>query len=227
METHYIEYKEKKYPVIEPTIELWQKLTGLQNWTDETEFAVMMISHITGLSQEEILQADWQQIIAASQNITNHLLSEGKEFQREFDFDGKRYRFVDLPNLTFGEFVDIDTFLSKPESERKRELNLLMALLYREVGDDGKLEAYDGGKVQVRSERFKKLPVKYVNGASTFFLRIERILHKSSQLSSRKRLKMRIKVIWTLVKLLISKSFGVGLARLSRWLKRILPRWKK
>lgn len=227
METHYIEYKEKKYPVIEPTIELWQKLTGLQNWTDETEFAVMMISHITGLSQEEILQADWQQIIAASQNITNHLLSEGKEFQREFDFDGKRYRFVDLPNLTFGEFVDIDTFLTKPEIERKRELNLLMALLYREVGADGKLETYDGSKVQVRAERFKKLPVKYVNGASTFFLRIERILHKSSRLSSRKRLKMRIRVIWTLVKLLISKTFGVGLARLSRWLKTILPRWKK
>lgn len=227
METHYIEYKEKKYPVIEPTIELWQRLTGLQNWTDETEFAVMMISHMTGLDKEEILQADWQQIIAASQNITNHLLSEGKEFKREFEYDGKKYRFIDLPNLTFGEFVDIDSFLSKPEIERKRELNLLMALFYREVGEDGKLETYDGSKVQVRAEKFKKLPVKYVNGASTFFLRIERILHKSSRLSSGKRVKMRLKVIWTLVKLLTSKSFGDGLARLSRWLKMIFPKWKK
>lgn len=227
METHYIDYKGKKYPVIEPTIELWQKLTGLQNWTDETEFAVMMISHITGLDKEEIMQADWQQIIAASQNITNYFLSEGKEFHHEFEFDGKKYRFIDLPNLTFGEFVDIDTLLSKPEIERKRELALMMALLYREVDENGKLEMYDGSKVQIRAERFKKLPVKYVNGATTFFLRIERILHKSSRLSSRKRLKMRIKVIWTLVKLLISKSFGVGLARLSRWLKTILPKWKK
>jgi hypothetical protein len=227
METHYIEYKSKKYPIIEPTIELWQKLTGLQNWTDETEFAVMMISHITGLDKEEILQADWQQIIAASQNITNHLLLEGKQFHREFEFDGVKYRFIDLPNLTFGEFVDIDTFLSKPEAERKRELNLLMALLYREVGKDGKLETYDGNKVQIRADKFRKLPVKFVNGASTFFLRIERILHKSSRLSSRKRLKMRLKVIWTLVKLLTSKSFGVGLVRLLHWPKMILPKWKK
>jgi hypothetical protein len=227
MEKHYIEYKSKKYPVIEPTIELWQKLTGLQNWTDETEFAVMMISHMTGLDREEILQADWEQIIAESQNITNHYISEGTQFHLEFEFDNKKYRFVDLPNLTFGEFVDIDTFLSRPEADRKRELNLMMALLYREVGEDNKIEVYDGGKVQIRAEKFKKLPVKYVNGATTFFLRIERILHKSSQLSSRSRLKLRIRVIWTLVKLLTSKSFGDGFQRLSLWLKKIFQKWKK
>jgi len=227
MEKHYIEYKSKKYPVNEPTIELWQKLTALQNWTDETEFAVMMISHITGLEKEEIMQADWQQIIASSQNITNYFLSEGKQFHQEFEFDGQKYRFIDLPNLTFGEFVDIDTFLSRPEAERKRELNLLMALLYREVGENDKLEIYDGGKVQIRAEKFKKLPVRFVNGATTFFLRIERILHKSSRVSSGKRVKMRLRVIWTLVKLLTSKAFGVGLARLSRWLKTIFPKWKK
>jgi hypothetical protein len=227
MEKHYIEYKSKKYPVIEPTIELWQKLTGLQNWTDETEFAVMMISYMTGLDREEILQADWEQIIAASQNITNHFLSEGKSFHPEFEYDGKKYRFVDLPNLTFGEFVDIDTFLSRPEIERKRELNLMMALLYREVDKDGKIELYDGSKIQLRAEKFKKLPVKYVNGATTFFLRIERILHKSSRLSSGKRLRLRIRVIWTLVKLLISRSFGVGFQRLYRLPKTIYQRWKK
>jgi hypothetical protein len=220
MEKHKISYGGKDYEVIEPTIELWGKLASLQDWTDETEFAVILISHMTGLSKEDIQKSNWHDVLTVSQNISNHLLHESKQFHKDFEFEGQKYKFIDLPNLTFGDFIDIDTFLSKPEMERRREMNLLMALLYKE----------DGGEISntmLRAERFKRLPVKYVNGASTFFLRLEKISQGSSQLSLLSRLKMKMMMISIIVKVVVSVSIGVGLAHLSTWREKILRRSKK
>lgn len=227
MDKHTILYNGTKHEIIEPTIEMWSKLMTLQDWTDETEFALVLISEMTGLSKEDISKSDWHSVITASQNLSNHLLHESKKFHREFEFDGVKYRFIDLANLTFGEFVDIDTFLARNEHDRRREMNLLMAMLYREVDENDKLTEYDSSKIQGRAEKFKKLPVKYVNGASTFFLRLEKILQGSFPLSLWTRLKMRVKTILILAKLVVSVSIGLGLARLYSWLMKILPKWKK
>ena len=219
MEKHKISYGGKDYEVIEPTIELWGKLASLQDWTDETEFAIILISHMTGLSKEDIQNSNWHDVLTVSQNISNHLLHESKQFHKEFEFEGQKYKFIDLPNLTFGEFIDIDTFLSKPEMERRREMHLLMALLYRE---DGVVS-----DTMLRAERFKQLPVKYVNGASTFFLRLEKISQGSFHLSLLSRMKMRMMIISIVVKLVVLANIGVGLGRLSLWRKKILRRSKK
>jgi hypothetical protein len=220
MEKHKISYGGKDYEVIEPTIELWGKLASLQDWTDETEFAIILISHMTGLSKEDIQKSNWHDVLTVSQNISNHLLHESKLFHKDFEFEGQKYKFIDLPNLTFGDFIDIDTFLSKPEIERRREMNLLMALLYKEEGDKV-------SDTMLRAERFKRLPVKYVNGASTFFLRLEKISQGSSQLSLLSRLKMKMTMISIIVKLVVSGSIGVGLVHLSTWREKILRRSKK
>jgi hypothetical protein len=227
MDKHTIIYNGTKYEILEPTIEMWSKLMLLQDWTDETEFALVLISEMTGLSKEEISKADWHSVITASQNLSNHLLSESKKFNNEFEFDGVKYGFIDLANLSFGEFIDIDTFLGKNDHDRKREMNLLMAMLYRELDGNGKLTDYDSNKIQERAEKFKRLPVKYVNGASTFFLRLEKILQGSFPLSLSTRLKMRVKTILILVKLVVSASIGLGLARLYNWRMKISQRWNK
>jgi len=219
MEKHKISYGGKDYEVIEPTIELWGRLASLQDWTDETEFAIILISHMTGLSKEDIQKSNWHDVLTVSQNISNHLLHESKLFHKDFEFEGQKYKFIDLPNLTFGDFIDIDTFLSKPEIERRREMNLLMALLYKE---DGVVS-----DTMLRAERFKRLPVKYVNGASTFFLRLEKISQGSSQLSLLSKLKMKMKMISIIVKVVVSVSIGGGLALLSTWREKILRRSKK
>ena len=54
MEKHTIQYNGVKHEIIEPTIEMWGKLMTLQDWTDESEFALLLISEMTGLSKEEI-----------------------------------------------------------------------------------------------------------------------------------------------------------------------------
>jgi hypothetical protein len=47
-------YKGKEYEVDEPNVEMWSKLVLLQEWTDEREFCVKLLSFTTGLTEEEI-----------------------------------------------------------------------------------------------------------------------------------------------------------------------------
>jgi hypothetical protein len=227
MEKQYVKYKGKNYLINEPTIEDWSKIMILQEWSDEREFSTILLSQITGLSQEEIENADYQEILDAAQTISEYFLIDSSEFKNEFDFNGKKYRFLDLPNLKFGEFIDIDGFLTKPVIEKKKEMNLLMAMLYREVGEDGNYLPYDSSKVQLRAEEFKKLPVKYVNGASSFFLRLGRISQGNTTLSFWSKVKMMTRMIYLSVKFLLLIGFGVGLALLLRLPTKISQRWMR
>jgi hypothetical protein len=103
MENRFITYKGKKYPVQEPTIESWSKLVALQEWTDERDFSIILLSHVTGLTKEEVEDTEWQETMTASQSIADYLTIGSKDFINEFEFDGKKYKFIDLPNLKFGE----------------------------------------------------------------------------------------------------------------------------
>ena len=226
MKKHTINYNGKDYEVKEPTIETWGKLMAIKDWSDEKEFSVSLIAALSGLSDEDIRKASWDDIVEASQILTHYMLEDGKKFYRDIVFEEQVYRFIDLGNLSFGEFVDIDTFLQKPEHEKKAEMNLLMAMFYREVHDN-KIDEYDASKLEQRAEKFKKLPVKYVNGASTFFLRLEKTLQEGIPPSLLKKVKMWMKGIIITMTLPILAIFGVGLILLSNLRTKILPKSNK
>lgn len=210
MEKHTITYNDKVYEIGEPSIDVWVKLDFWKDILEQDKFVLKIISESTGLSDEEILEADWFDIMQVAAGLTDMLMNTNDKFYNEFEFAGKKYRFIDLPNLTFGEFIDIDSFLQKPEIEKKKQLNFMMALLYREVKEDGTLEKNEAKKLQERSELFKSLPIKYVHGAMGFFLRLEQTLQKPS-------LKYLMVLKWNKMKRNLNKakkrvlrSIGVG-----------------
>ena len=215
-----IEYQGKDYEVKVPTIEMWGRLVAWKDILEEKDFLVKLISESTGLPEDDVRQADWFDILNIGSYLTEHLITQTTDFHNEFDFKGKKYRFLDLPNLSFGEFIDIDTILSKDEHERKSSLHTLMAVFYREIGEDGKLVPYDSGKVAGRAELFKQLPMMYVNGSMSFFLRLEQILRRPSLsfLVRSKLLKMKKSIKKVMKKTF--KSIGGGLAFLPHWLMR-------
>jgi hypothetical protein len=222
-----LKYKGKSYQIEEPTIENWAKIIALQEWTDEREFSIKLMSMITGLTEEEIENADAIDVVKATTEVSTFLMEKSNEFKNEFEFNGKNYRFIDLPNLTFGEFIDIDSFLTKTPVEKKREMHLLMAMLYREIDKDGNYLPYNSNKIQSKAEEFKKLPVRYLNGATTFFLRLDKILRGGLRGSSWLQTKLVMKMIWLSVKLSVLIGFGLGLGRLYLWRMRILQKLKK
>ena len=209
---HTITYQDKEYVVNEPSIQIWTKLDFYKDILDDNDFVIKIISESTGLTEDQIMQADWFDILQVASGLSELLLNINDDFHPDFEFDGVKYKFIDLPNLTFGEFIDIDSFLQKNEAERKNQLNFLMALFYREVGEDGKLVKNDGELLQARAEKFKNLPVKYVHGALGFFLRLEKILQKPS-LRFLVRLKwIQMKKKWNKAKTKALQSIGDGLA---------------
>lgn len=222
-----LKYGGQIYKVEEPTIEMWSKLVLLQEWTDEREFSIKLLSFITGLSEEQIENADAFEVMEATTKLSEYLMRESKEFRNEFEFNGKRYKFLDLPNLTFGEFIDLDTYLSKSDVEKKKELNLFMSMLYRQLDDDGNYLPYNSKELMIRADEFKKLPVKYVNGATTFFLRLDKISRRGMMDSLSHKLKKKIKMIWSAGKLIVSTSIGVGLRQLYRLPRKILRKLMK
>ena len=113
---------------------------------------------------------------------------------------------------------------SKDENYRKMNVHELMAMLYRPLIDN-KLEEYDVEKMKKRAELFKKLPVKYFNGAVFFFRTLEKVLHRATtNYFYRLRLKIRNRM-----KLMLShlENFGAGIQRLVVLLKTMLLRLKK
>jgi hypothetical protein len=220
-------YKNKEYNVEEPNVEMWSKLTLLQEWTDEREFCIKLLSFITGLTEEDIENSDYMEVVKLSNEISTFLNQDGDKFYNEFSFNNKNYRFLDLPNLTFGEFIDIDTYLTKEPHEKKKDMPLLMAMLYRELDENGNYKPYNSKELQVKAEEFKKLPVKYVRGSTNFFFHLGKTLSGNFQASFWVRLKLMAKMIWILVKFVPLISFGVGSLLLSRWRMKTLPKLKK
>lgn len=217
MDSILIEYNGKDYKISEPTINLWNKLNLLKDLYDsEQEYLILVISLMTGLDRENILKASWSSIQQAGEYLTDYLLKQTNDFYNEFEFAGVKYKFIDLKNITFGEFIDLDSYLQQPPARRMSELHTLMAFLYREVGSDGKIEPYDGSKVEHRAELFKFLPVKYLNGAMRFFLTLEVLLEKNTH-SFSARVKRWMKLT---VHKKISAVIGVGIRLFTFYLKR-------
>ena len=117
-----IKYDGKTYEVTEPTIEVWSKIMGSAELDTDIDLGVKVISWITGLSEKEVEKADARSVLMTSEGIINYYLSQAEEFYKEFTFNDKTFRFIDLQSLSFGEFIDIDDILSKPDSERRGKL---------------------------------------------------------------------------------------------------------
>jgi len=220
-------YKGKEYEIDEPTVEMWSKLVLLQEWTDEREFCVKLISFTTGLTEQEVENSDYIEVVKIANEISVFLSESGDKFYNEFSFNNKNYRFLDLPNLTFGEFIDIDTYLSKEPHEKKKEMPLMMAMLYRELDEKGNYKPYKSKELQAKAEEFKKLPVKYVRVATNFFFHLDKTLQGNFQVSFWRNLKLTGKMIWILVKFIPLISFGAGSVLLFKLRTKISQKLKK
>lgn len=198
MITAEIEHKGKKYKLSEPTIESWSDVMKLKDILSEEEMYVRMIQQATGLSHDEVMKTDAGTINLVGNQLFRWLNKESKELVQEFEHKGVKYKIVDVHNISFGQFVDIDTFLKKDEGYRIANLNELAAYLYIEEGID-----YSDSNFKKRIEAFKDLPIKYIEGALFFLSSLEKGLQEIMALYSKSKL------MWMIMNLRITLvSFG-------------------
>ena len=141
---------------------------------------------------------------------------EKPKFIDRFEIDGVHYGF--FPNwrdLTFAEFVDMDTISTKKADELLNMLHILAAVMYRPITEeksehDYKIEKYNVDTMKERSELFKKkLDVKYILGAQFFFINYANRFLNYSHLSSMPTLSiwMKIKLMWVMRKWIFAAIF--------------------
>lgn len=196
-----LKYDGKKITVKEPTIAMWTDVMKFRELLDEDEMNIRMLSLTTGLSVQEIRETDAVSMTIAADAVYRFLNQESKKVYKNIEHNGKKYSLVDIHKMSFGQFVDIDTFLQKEEGYRVSNLNELAAYLYTE---EGKKYGENGFKEQI--EEFKTLPIKYVEGAIFFLLNTGNLSQQLSVLYSKnKRLWM-----WMMIRVRL-QNIGDGI----------------
>ena len=197
METIQIELNKKKYTIVEPNIQLWSNVMKFKDLLDDEELYIKMISEVLGITREEILSADTTDIIEIGDYVYSFINKESKKLFKQIDFKETKYNLVDVNNISFGQYADIDTFLRKDEGYRIANLNELAAYLYTEEGI-----TYTNSNIKLRIEEMKTLPIKYVEGAIFFLLNLARASQELTRLYSQSKLMwiiMRIKITLMLI----------------------------
>ena len=204
-------YDDTEYRIKDITIEQYANIIAKKDILEEDAQGIRIINLLTGLKEEEIREINADSINDAVNAIYELMINQDEKFYEYISHNGKEYQFLDLKNMSFGEFIDVDTFLQRGENYKNNNLNELMALLYQEL-ENGKRKKFDTYDFYKKREDFKTLPVKYVFGALRFFLNIG-LVSPDNTINY-----LLLKLKWKLVSMSqkkqmkkASKNFGVGM----------------
>jgi hypothetical protein len=154
----------RTFEIKEPTIAEFSDVMKLKDMLDEDELNIRLIAKATNMSLDEIMEMDAFTINKIGSQLFAHYNKESKKLATTFELNGIKYKFMDVHNISFGQFVDIDTFLKKDESYRIANLNELMAYLYCEEDIP-----YSKSNFLKRIEAMKEAPAHLVEGALFFY----------------------------------------------------------
>ena len=190
------------------TLEQYQEFLNIQD-KEEDQYIVgsKMIEIFCKVPYGNIIEYRMSHINRISKTLTNLFKQEQKTLIRHFELDNLRYGFIpELDQMTFGEYVDLDTYFKNWDDMHKA-----MSVLYRPVteteGEYYSIEAYDNTSMRLRSKKFLDMKAEQVEGALVFFWTLGKELLTTLQLYLSKKLE---KAKQQLTKDL--QTNGVGLA---------------
>ena len=215
MKKNYVKVDGESYEIKEPTVSTWMELMKFKDVLEEHEMNLKLISLLTGIDVDTIRDGDVKEINKVGSVLSQFLNQDTTQIFQEIEFEGTKYKIFDVNKMTFGQFVDIDSFLRKDDTYRNRNLNELSAYLYSESGYE-----YGETNIKERIDKFKELPLRYLETSLFFLLNLGRGSLELTHLYSKN------KVWWMLMKLrVVSQSFGDTIKSLVSWRKRKFGRW--
>ena len=216
-------------------IENYSKIYKIKDFFSDEYFAAKLINIVSGASVEDLLNSDYNEVNYLASYVLSILPKNETKFDDKFEIDGVEYGFFrDWRNLTFAEFIDMDTISTKKPDELLDMLDILSAIMYRPIINkrsehDFDIEDYDVKTMKERAELFKKkLNIKYVIGAQFFFIKFANKFSNYSRPSLIQTLSMWewMKLIWKMRKIIWkiarSKKSTGGMLSSTELLKTIL-----
>jgi hypothetical protein len=208
---------EKEYEIPEiMTIENYSKIFKIKDLFSDDYFAAKLVSIVTGAPVEDLLDGDYEEVSYIAAYIMELLPKIKPEFKDRFELDGISYGFIPKwQDMTYAEFVDMDTIATRKQDEMLNMLHILLAVMYRPITNertehDFDIEKYDVKKMTKRAELFKSnLDVRYVLGAQTFFTNFGRRYSVYSQASLIPKLSIwqKMKLTWMMRKIIWAALF--------------------
>lgn len=161
----------------EITLDQWMRYTAMaKDIEDEVFLAEKTVEILCDIPLDTVRKMAYDSVVEVGQVLTK-AFEEKPKFKERFKMEGKEYGIIpSLDNITFGEYVDLDTYLTD-----ENNLHKAMAVLYRpisqKVSDQYLIEEYDPG----RQSTMKRMPVGTALGAVSFFLLLKQELLKNTQ----------------------------------------------
>lgn len=193
-------------------LEQYQKFVKLYDGEVTEEFmALKMLEIFCGVKLSDAYNLRYKDVDGVVQ-ILNETLNDKPQLVRTFFMDGVEYGFIpNLDDMSFGEYIDLDTYLGDWQNIHKA-----MAVLYRPIKSKYG-ERYNIVDYQIiDSEMMRKMPMDAVLGAVLFFYRLGMDLSKAMISYLEEQEESRI------VQYLNSEESGVGINQYTHSLKAIL-----
>jgi hypothetical protein len=154
----------------EITVDQWMKFTAMTKDIVDDEVFLMekTVEILCNIPLETVRKIQYQSVSHMCAALSD-ILEQDPQFERSFVMDGIEYGFIpQLDDISFGEYVDLDTFLTD-----ENNLHKAMAVLYRPIkqkfSDHYLIEDYDPGT----KKKMKSMPIYYALGALGFFLNLK------------------------------------------------------
>ena len=196
----------------EVTLEQYQKYIKIQdNNEDDTFLAIKMIEIFCGIRADLIMKMKASSIRDIT-SVLAEMFDQKPLLVKEFKMNGIDYGLIpDLENMTFGEYVDLDTYIGDYEN-----MHRAMAVLYRPIiqryKDKYLVDEYSGDD----SDKMKDMPMDAVLSSILFFY------HLGMDLSKTMLNSLQQEGNKDLVQQLTLGKNGVGINQFSDSLKEIL-----
>lgn len=195
------------------SVGVYSKIYKIKDLFNDEYFAAKLINIVAGAPLEDLLECPYEEISYIKDYILSKLPTEqDTKFIDRFELDGIKYGFIpNWKDMTFAEFVDLDTLTSKKPEEILNNLHIIAAILYRPIIDEYSehnftIEKYNLETLAIRAEHFKKyLDVKYVIGAQFFFIKFATKLLNLTPQSLTLKLNWwdKIKMIWIMWRIIL------------------------
>lgn len=159
----------------EVTLEQYQKYIKIQdNNEDDTFLAIKMIEIFCGIRADLIMKMKASSIRDIT-SVLAEMFDQKPPLVKEFKMNGIDYGFIpDLENMTFGEYVDLDTYIGDYEN-----MHRAMSVLYRPIvqryKDKYLVDEYSGDE----SDKMKDMPMDAVLSSILFFYHLGMDLSKT------------------------------------------------
>lgn len=159
----------------ELTIEQYQKFLKVDGDQTFTMLKALEIFANIPLKVAHAMRAD--DVLAIANDILT-MVGKKHPLTRRLSFRGQEYGFVpNLEEMSFGEYIDLDTYLSDMDMLHKT-VGVLYRPITKQKGDFYEVEPYNG------TDGYSDFPLDVALGATLFFYRLSNKLLKSTPTSS-------------------------------------------